>query len=330
MTADVVQARYDNLDSIAARFGHEATAGVELQKRVARCVEALEKDGWQGRGADAFFAEMHGVLYPAMQRMTRALEEARSVTLEVKNILRAAEEEASGVFGRDRQITGPGGSGGSGGGGADGNGDAGGRGGFGDLPGPFSKQELKGEYKFYQIDLGENKGHNPRDLGFKYAILTGDLGSKSAEGSGNLGPLKTTGMVKASLVDYEAGIGVVHSKKDGLSVGAYGEVYAAKVKAEGVVGDQQLGVTGDVGAKGPGGELFVGYRNGEIGAKIGGSLVSADGDVGVNVAGANVGLHGEIGLKAELGFKIGKKTEVELPFITLGISFGTAKDGKAD
>ena len=55
--------------------------------------------------------------------------------------------------------------------------------------------------------------------------------------------------------------------------------------------------------------MFAGYRHGTVGAKIGGSLMSADGDVGVNVAWANVGLHGEIGLKAELGFKLGAKTE---------------------
>ena len=47
--------------------------------------------------------------------------------------------------------------------------------------------------------------------------------------------------------------------------------------------------------------------------------------MGVNVAGVNVGVKGEIGLKAELGFKIGKETEIKLPFITIGFSFGGAK-----
>ena len=98
MTADVIQARYDNLDAVASRFGGAGAASIELQRRVARCVEALEHGGWIGRGADAFFAEMHGEIYPAMQRLTRALEEARSVTLEANRILRAAEEEAAGVF----------------------------------------------------------------------------------------------------------------------------------------------------------------------------------------------------------------------------------------
>jgi len=39
---------------------------------------------------------------------------------------------------------------------------------------------------------------------------------------------------------------------------------------------------------------------------------------------------GEVGWKAELGLQIGKVTKVKLPFVSLGISFGGAKDGKPD
>jgi WXG100 family type VII secretion target len=98
MNADTIQARYDELDRVAARFGKASAASAELNKRITRCVEVLERGGWQGRGADAFFAEMHGTLYPAMQRLVKALDEGRDSTLRVKEILRAAEEEAAALF----------------------------------------------------------------------------------------------------------------------------------------------------------------------------------------------------------------------------------------
>ena len=106
MTADTVQARYEQLDQVAARFARASSANVELQRSITRCVEALERGGWQGRGADAFFAEMHGTLYPAMQRLVHAMEQGRTTTLQVKELLRAAEEEAAQPFrqGSEAQI----------------------------------------------------------------------------------------------------------------------------------------------------------------------------------------------------------------------------------
>jgi hypothetical protein len=39
-----------------------------------------------------------------------------------------------------------------------------------------------------------------------------------------------------------------------------------------------------------------------------------------------VGVSGELGFKAEIGFKIGKRTEIKLPFVSFGLNFGGAKD----
>jgi WXG100 family type VII secretion target len=104
MTADIIQSRYDELDRVAARFGKASAANAELHRRIARCVEVLERGGWQGRGADAFFAEMRGTLYPAMQRLVKALDEGRAVTTQVKDILRAAEEEAAALFSHSNTV----------------------------------------------------------------------------------------------------------------------------------------------------------------------------------------------------------------------------------
>jgi WXG100 family type VII secretion target len=103
VNSDIIQSRYDDLDRVAARFGKASAANAELHRRITRCVEVLERGGWQGRGADAFFAEMRGTLYPAMQRLVKALDEGRTVTLEVKNIIKRAEEEAAALFGNRAQ-----------------------------------------------------------------------------------------------------------------------------------------------------------------------------------------------------------------------------------
>jgi WXG100 family type VII secretion target len=98
MSADTIQARYDELESIAARFGNQAEANATLHGRVQRGVQDLQQGGWEGEGVDAFLAEMEGEVFPSMQRLTTALDEARSVTLKVKDIIQQAEQEAAGVF----------------------------------------------------------------------------------------------------------------------------------------------------------------------------------------------------------------------------------------
>jgi WXG100 family type VII secretion target len=109
MSQDIIQANYDQLALVARRFAQQAQAITELRGRVLRSGQALERGGWQGRGSLAFFAEMNGVVYPAMQRLIQALEEARSVTLQASDLMRRAEEEAAAVF--KSQAAGSGGGG---------------------------------------------------------------------------------------------------------------------------------------------------------------------------------------------------------------------------
>lgn len=95
---DVIQAQYENLEGIAQRFGQRAEAHIELHSRVERSFQALEQGGWEGKGAEGFTSEMNGEVFPAMQRLIDGLEEAQSVTLQIKDILQKAEEEAASVF----------------------------------------------------------------------------------------------------------------------------------------------------------------------------------------------------------------------------------------
>jgi WXG100 family type VII secretion target len=106
MSADIVQAKYDELEMIATCFGQWADSNAEMSNRLRQCAEKLINGDWIGKGVEAFSAEMKGEVCPAMQRLTDALAEARSVTLEVKEIIEWAEEEAASPF-RGEHSSGP-------------------------------------------------------------------------------------------------------------------------------------------------------------------------------------------------------------------------------
>jgi WXG100 family type VII secretion target len=99
MNADVIQANYDALEALAEKFGQEAENNTELNGRIQQAVQALQQGGWEGQGSSAFFSEMDSTVYPALQRLINALEEARSVTIKIKQVIEQAEEEASLPFG---------------------------------------------------------------------------------------------------------------------------------------------------------------------------------------------------------------------------------------
>lgn len=98
MSAEVIQSKYEELETIARRFGQQAQATRELQRRVQRGADALRHGGWEGRGVAAFSGEMAQKVFPAMQRLIDALAEAQTTTLAVKAIIQKAEEEAASVF----------------------------------------------------------------------------------------------------------------------------------------------------------------------------------------------------------------------------------------
>lgn len=99
MTAEIIQAQYEQLEKVASQFGQQSEMNAEMYGRIQQAVQALEQGGWEGQGANAFFAEMDGTINPALQRLVNALDEARSVTLEIKQVIQQAEEEAAAPFG---------------------------------------------------------------------------------------------------------------------------------------------------------------------------------------------------------------------------------------
>ncbi|MEW5988028.1 MAG: WXG100 family type VII secretion target [Chloroflexota bacterium] len=98
MSNEKVQANYDELATVADRFDEQAT-GIEghLQK-VKQSVEALQRGGWVGQGANAFFAEMEDEVLPAVQRLVVALADSCKTCSQINDTLQTAEEEAAGPF----------------------------------------------------------------------------------------------------------------------------------------------------------------------------------------------------------------------------------------
>lgn len=98
MSTDIIQAHYEQLNAIADRFGQQAETIREMLDRTRRNADVLIKGDWEGNGIDAFSTEMDGTIYPALDRLISAMIQARSVTLEVKEIIWQAEQEAANPF----------------------------------------------------------------------------------------------------------------------------------------------------------------------------------------------------------------------------------------
>jgi WXG100 family type VII secretion target len=95
---DRIEADYDQLEQIASRFGNQAQEMQQMMQNVRSSMGNLESGGWEGRGSEAFFAEMNSEVLPASERLQQALEEADRVTRMIMQMVQQAEEEASSVF----------------------------------------------------------------------------------------------------------------------------------------------------------------------------------------------------------------------------------------
>ncbi len=104
MAADLgrskIQADYDELASIANQFAQESSAAEQLMNQIANLVGQLEGGGWIGRGAQAFYGEMHDEVEPGLRRMVQALEDASSAIKQISSLISQAEQDASSLFGR--------------------------------------------------------------------------------------------------------------------------------------------------------------------------------------------------------------------------------------
>ena len=90
----LVQANYQELESVGMRFGQQAHAIHEMRRNTQRAEDNL-KPGWIGYGSDAFFAEFEHKILPALVRLEEALTEARQKTQQIAQLFSAAEHRGS-------------------------------------------------------------------------------------------------------------------------------------------------------------------------------------------------------------------------------------------
>lgn len=98
MNNQIVQANYESLERTAQRFAQQAEEQTQLARAVDRAFAPLHNGGWIGRGSQAFFAEMHTEVMPALQRLIAALHEAEDVTAQMRQLMHEAEAEAARLF----------------------------------------------------------------------------------------------------------------------------------------------------------------------------------------------------------------------------------------
>jgi WXG100 family type VII secretion target len=345
MSAPVVRSDYDALVRVAQSFGKNAADTGQTLQRLRAQLDVLQGGDWVGPGAAAFFGEMNADVVPTLARLTRALEASNQVVAQINQIMKAAEDEAArhlnggnGRGGAGQPGTpgapgagGPGGGGGpgspSGGGGDPGAGGGGNGPGGGETAGSNSLLDRftdwfgdKAEFKAdgaKGLEFNFKKGNSDSPFSPELAIKFGAADSFFGDAEANDGWAAVGGDV-----GFKVGV-----DKDGPIAALYAEAYGFVAKGDTLfAGDKDLGFTGAGEVKVLSGEAVAGFKEGTLGFYAGGNLASVKGELGGNVAGYNVGVSGELGFKAEIGFKIGKRTEIKLPFVSFGLNFGGAKD----
>lgn len=98
MNNDMIQAEYEQLTAITKRFSQHAEDIKTMYDGLRGKMQNLHEGGWQGRGSQAFFAEMNELTLPGVTRLQAALAEASRVMSQVVQTIQQAEEEAASIF----------------------------------------------------------------------------------------------------------------------------------------------------------------------------------------------------------------------------------------
>jgi WXG100 family type VII secretion target len=103
MPAGKVQLNYDDLLGIRERFSRNGDVVSQMIQNLRAKMDVLENGGWVGRGAQAFYNEMHNEVLPALERL-RAAQGDHTVQ-QLQAIIdrgHAAEEQAGNLFKRSQ------------------------------------------------------------------------------------------------------------------------------------------------------------------------------------------------------------------------------------
>lgn len=95
MPAPKFRGDYEQLGKIASSFGTQASNSQRVLQQLKSQMATLQGGDWIGQGARAFYKEMEQDVLPSLQRLTKAIERAQQVTLQISRIVKEAEETSA-------------------------------------------------------------------------------------------------------------------------------------------------------------------------------------------------------------------------------------------
>jgi WXG100 family type VII secretion target len=96
--ADKIVVDYNALQQVANSFSQQEQEINNMLKKIQSQVDALQGGGWIGKGANAFYNEMHNELLPAIMRLTKALEEGQHIVGQMAQEFQNAEEQTKSIW----------------------------------------------------------------------------------------------------------------------------------------------------------------------------------------------------------------------------------------
>jgi len=94
----IIRSDYDQLKSVGSGWRQQEEKTKQTIGKLKGVIEELKGGDWIGTGADAFYQEMESLVMPGMNRLQNAMAEASSVTNQISQIYREAEDGISGFW----------------------------------------------------------------------------------------------------------------------------------------------------------------------------------------------------------------------------------------
>jgi len=95
---DLIEVDFEKLGQVHKKFTEQAEAFANTLRDVRDKLAPLQKDGWKGDAADAFFKEMNDIVLPSSNRLHKAFTEAAATTKRVGDTANKAEQDAVNAF----------------------------------------------------------------------------------------------------------------------------------------------------------------------------------------------------------------------------------------
>lgn len=98
MPAPRIRAHYDDLEAIRNKFAQQADQIRQMSQNIRSRMEVMRDGAWIGEAATAFYDEMDSEVFPAVERLINALDQASQATRAIGDRFQQAEQDGSARF----------------------------------------------------------------------------------------------------------------------------------------------------------------------------------------------------------------------------------------